>query len=301
MPDVLLWRAMTRGKIKKAGRFVFLALFLALALMLFWRGGADSGFVWREAEERTAGIVMPPPSPAPAPSASPVSTRPKVAIIIDDMGLDRKKSARAVSLPPPVTLSYLAYAPNAQAQADEARARGHEIFLHLPWQSAHEADAGPHVLLAGEAPDVLRQKLKENLDAFRGYVGVNNHMGSLFSQDRAGLDVVMAELKRRGLVFVDSRTSPRTQAESAAHAAGVAAAHRDVFIDDDPSPESVSAQLREVERAARRKGAVIAIGHPKEATLTALESWLPTLAAKGLELVPATAIISPEENKGETP
>lgn len=229
----------------------------------------------------------------------PVAQRPLVAIVIDDAGLDQKRSARAVSrLRAPVTISYLAYAPQAQRQVDAARAAGHEVILHLPWEPENpRIDAGPHHLSVDMAPEQLEYNLLINLDAFNGYDGVNNHMGSRFSQDRAGLAIVMAELKKRNLFFLDSRTTGDSLAEEVAHEHGLPATHRDVFLDHDENSQKVRTSLQEVEDFARRHGSVIAIGHPKDVTLNALEAWIPTLEKKGLELAPLSAVIKLREEE----
>jgi polysaccharide deacetylase 2 family uncharacterized protein YibQ len=103
----------------------------------------------------------------------------------------------------------------------------------------------------------------------------------------------MAALKRHNLLFVDSRTTPKSVAAKEALAAGVPYTSRDVFLDDDESERAVMASLMKVEQVARKSGLAIAIGHPKAGTLAALKKWLPTLKGKGFELVPVTEAVSP--------
>ena len=66
---------------------------------------------------------------------------------------------------------------------------------------------------------------------------------------------------------------------------------RNVFLDDDESPDAVRRRLAETEAVARRQGFAVAIGHPHEATLQALGEWLPGLQSKGMALAPATAVL----------
>ena len=50
--------------------------------------------------------------------------------------------------------------------------------------------------------------------------------------------------------------------------------------------------LRErMKRLARKRGSVVAIGHPYAATLELLERELPKLAAEGIELVTISALV----------
>jgi polysaccharide deacetylase 2 family uncharacterized protein YibQ len=221
------------------------------------------------------------------------ATRPLIAIVIDDAGVDVRRTARAVvNLKAPVTLSYLAYGPNIQKQVTEARKYGHEVMLHLPWEpDSGRADAGPHHLSVEMTPTQLQHHLLANLDGFTGYTGVNNHMGSKFSHDRAGLDIVMTELKKRGVYFLDSRTTPHSLAETVAREHQIPATHRDVFLDNAETGEFLTAALRETEEAALKNGSAIAIGHPKDMTLAALEAWLPAVEAKGFQLVSITTLL----------
>jgi polysaccharide deacetylase 2 family uncharacterized protein YibQ len=222
----------------------------------------------------------------------PVEGRPMVAIVIDDLGLDRKRTQRAIALKPPLTLSFMTYAEDLPQQTAAAHHAGHELLLHVPMQAvdAHE-DAGPNGLLVSLGHDEILRRLRWGLDRFPGYVGINNHMGSRFTADTAGMTPVIDELHERGLLFLDSRTTAATVAETIARREGVPNAARDVFLDDEQSASAIGARLADVERIARRRGSVIAIGHAHDATLAALAEWLATLDARHLALVPLSTIV----------
>lgn len=251
---------------------------------------SDGGRYQYEALEQGAEKTL---QPEPIPKQHMAGRKPMIAIVIDDMGLDRLHSARAVRLPPAVVLSYLPYSSNIAQQTDAAKKAGHELMLHLPMQPERKtADPGPGYLGVEMAPLALHERVMKNLESFTGYVGVNNHMGSKFTKDRDGLAIVMAALAEKKLMFLDSRTAPGSVAEKVAREHGMQSTHRDVFLDDDVAPAAVAKSLIQVEQVARRAGAAIAIGHPKDVTLAALEKWLPSLAAKGYELVPVSQIIA---------
>lgn len=218
--------------------------------------------------------------------------RPMIAVVIDDMGLDRKRSARAVNLAGPLTLSFLTYADDLSGQTAAARAAGHELLLHVSMEpTSTSVDPGPNVLLIGETPDEIRRRLTWGLDRASGYVGINNHMGSKFTGDGPAMAVVMAVLRSRGLLFLDSRTTPDSMAAREARRAGVPVLERNVFLDNLNEVAAVNDRLAEVERIARHHGTAIAIGHPRDATLAALAAWIPHLKERGFVLVPLTAIL----------
>ncbi len=124
-----------------------------------------------------------------------LNSRPLVAIVIDDVGLDRPRSRRAWELPGPLTMSFLPYAKDLREQARAARAQGHELMLHLPMEPNGRSDPGPNALLVSLSDAELRQRTAAALDSFDGYVGVNNHMGSRFTAFRPGMETVLGQFK----------------------------------------------------------------------------------------------------------
>jgi len=214
-----------------------------------------------------------------------------VAIVIDDLGLDRRRTAQVTALSGPLTLSYLAYAQALPAQTAAGRAVGHELMVHMPMQPGDsDIDPGPGALRVGQDGAEIRRRLERALAAFDGHVGLNNHMGSRFTAHAAGMRVVLETTRRRGLLFLDSRTTGGSVAPRLAAATGVPFLERTVFLDHDPHRAAVERQLGALERIARAHGHAVAIGHPRDATVAALRDWLPRAEARGLALVPASAI-----------
>jgi len=127
--------------------------------------------------------------------------------------------------------------------------------------------------------------LDSDLDSVPGAVGVNNHMGSAATADPRVMHAVARVLSRRGLFFVDSRTTDATVAERTAEEESVPSARRRVFLDDVATEAAVRAQLDEAVAKAKAEGSAIAIGHPYPATLEVLEKELPNLADRGVRLV----------------
>lgn len=215
----------------------------------------------------------------------------KIAIIIDDVGPLEEAAQRALDLPAVVTLSFLPYAPKIQKYVSNAKQKGHEIFLHLPMEPLSAKDPGPNALTTALDDAEMKRRIDINLNAFEGYVGVNNHMGSRLTADRHRLEIVAQALKEKGVFFVDSRTNLKSIAAETVGAAGVPVASRDVFLDDDQAPEAIRRELDRLETIARAKGKALAIGHPHEATLRLLQAWLPEAEKRGFVLVPAGQLV----------
>ena len=235
---------------------------------------------------------LPTPPPLPAPIPYKATHKPMIAIVIDDMGVDLKRSEWALDLPAGVTMSYLPYARKIDSQVKEAKDKGHEILLHMPMQAESDGeDPGPYHISVGMSDAQLEKNIITALDSFKGYDGVNNHMGSKFTTYKPGLELFMTELEKRHVFFLDSRTTPQTVAEQVAREHHLLTTHRDVFLDHIETAEFVAAALNHTEDVARVTGAAVAIGHPKDVTLASLEAWLPTLKAKGFQVVSLSEVI----------
>ena len=225
---------------------------------------------------------------------------PKIAIVIDDAGLDKKRTAAVIGLTAPVTISFLTYGEGLPEQARLARKAGHEIMVHMAMEPLNKSiDPGPNVLLTESSANKTLERLRWGLERFDGYVGINNHMGSLFTSDTVGMEVVMQELKRRGLLFLDSRTSVKTVGASIALAYNVPFTQRNIFLDNEATVPAINKQLRIMELFAIRNGYVVAIAHPRDATIQALSQWLAVIAERGFVLVPISTIVA--EQQGLSP
>jgi polysaccharide deacetylase 2 family uncharacterized protein YibQ len=259
---------------------------------------AKQGMELVETEEGISAAPVTRPAQGPAEAALPEITlpprpaRPMIAVIIDDVGLAASGSNQAVNLPPGFTLAFLPYATHLQPLVNRARANSHEIMLHLPMEGRSSANPGPNAMLTELNPEQRQQRLLANLARFSGYAGVNNHMGSAFTEDVPGMELVLAEMKRRKLFFIDSRTTSQSAARQAAVDHAVPYAERDVFLDNDQDSHHILIQLAETEARAKAHGTAIAIGHPHGATLATLAAWQKGLAKRGFDLVPASRIIA---------
>ncbi len=230
-----------------------------------------------------AAMEAPAAASAPAAAAAPPSTRPIIAIVVDDLGGDAVHTRRAIALPRQVALAFLPEPSDTPALARQAARVGHEVLLHMPMQAVTVTKLGSMALTTDLPPGEIVRRLDWALARVPGRIGINNHEGSRFTADRAALDPVMQDLSPRHLFFLDSRTTADTRVVAAARARGVQTGSRDVFLDDVVSLDAVDTQLRALEAKARVQGAAIAIGHPHEITLDAIAYW--AAHEKGFALV----------------
>lgn len=217
---------------------------------------------------------------------------PLVAIIIDDVGYNRRLAAQFLDLDAPLTLSMLPYGPFNKKILSQAQAKGMEIMLHLPMEPFEypKVNPGPGALLSAMTPDEFILQLTEDIDRLPGIVGVNNHMGSRVSTSPERMRQIFSILKSRNLFYIDSRTTAETVAKSSAQLLQLPFAERDIFIDHLDDPAFIHSQLEGLIKRAKTQGYAIGIAHPHPATVNQLKAFMPRLKTE-VTLVPASALI----------
>ncbi len=215
---------------------------------------------------------------------------PRIAIVIDDMGNALRPGRAALALPGAVTYAFLPHTPHAARLAEQANRLGKEVMLHLPMESEQDMPLGPGGLTSGMSRRAFNATLERGLASIPHAYGVNNHMGSRLTSNPDAMLWLMQELSRRGLYFIDSRTSLNTVAEKTAWQNAVSVARRDVFLDATQEPADIRRQYRRLLRLAGQRGSALAIGHPYPETLQVLADELPRLESRGIELVPASRL-----------
>lgn len=217
---------------------------------------------------------------------------PVIAVVIDDMGDNVRRTRDISSLRAPLTASFLTYPPHIESQVAKSLAAGHEIMVHVPMQPKSNVNMTSDILTVEMTPDEVLHNFRKMLTKFHDIKGINNHMGSRLTEDRPRMEEIMKELKKRELFFLDSKTTPHSVGDVVARQYGVDYATRNVFLDNTNELNYILKQLAQTERVARKNGYAIAIGHPKSQTYEALKQWLPTLEQKHIKLVHLSRIVS---------
>ncbi len=227
------------------------------------------------------------------PSSLEMRLHPKVAIVIDDLGGENKVSHELLRLDLPVTFSILPFAPYSKKLAGEAHRKGREVILHLPMEphGYPQVRPGEGVLLEEMNEANLLRQLSEDIEAVPYIDGVSNHMGSRLMEDPEKIKIVFSELKRRGLFFLDSRTTPQSMGLQVAQSVGLKATERSIFIDNSPADEDIKQQLERLIQLSFSKGKAIAIGHPHLSTIKSLKEMIPKMREMGIEIVPLSGVL----------
>lgn len=203
------------------------------------------------------------------------------------------RDSRTLALPGPVTLAIMPDTPHATDFAREAHRAGKTVILHMPMDPA----TGPYAWHPELPLPELESRLNAALLKVPYAAGINNHMGSRMTAEPVAMTWLMAELQRRHLFFVDSRTSAKTVAAAEAQRIGLASVSRDVFLDDERTAEAITRQLQTAIKLAQKQGSAVVIGHPYPVTLDVLERELPRLKAQSVEWIDLRSMISERGNQ----
>lgn len=216
----------------------------------------------------------------------------KLAIILDDLGNDRRAADAVFELPYPLTISVLPNHEHSQEIAEEAERRGYQVMLHLPMQAVATEKAEAQELRPGMPASEVSRLVNQFIQDIPGAVGVNNHQGSEATSNPALMRELMPVLREHHLFYIDSRTTAATVAYETAQSAHVPSGFRNVpFLDDVTEVAAVRKQLELALRGAREKGEAVAIGHPHPATLQALREVLPNAQSEGVRLTFASQLV----------
>ncbi len=227
------------------------------------------------------------------------ASRPRIAIIIDDLGYQLAAGRRALALPGPVAFAVLPETPHGRRLAMLANDAGREVLLHLPLQAAnHEGPAEPGGITLDMTRGAFRTTFAAAMETVPFAVGVSSHRGSLLTRHPGHMAWLMQEIRaREDLFFIDSFTTHESVALQVAREEGVWAARRDVFLDHERTTDAVAREFERLKHKARRQGHAVAIGHPFPETLEVLEEQLPRLGDQGFDLVTVGELIRDERNR----
>ena len=218
---------------------------------------------------------------------------PRVAIIIDDIGFDKKLAYDLLAIEGNFTFSILPCSPFGRTIAENLHTMGAEIMLHLPMEPVQypEINPGPGAILASMSPDVLIESLRKDIDAIPHARGVNNHMGSRITTLSPQMRQIFTILKQRDMFFIDSLTSRDSLCRQSARLFHLPFAQRDVFLDNIQDVSYIKKQLRQLVSVAKKHGSAVGIGHPYKATFDTLKQEVPRIR-KQVRIVPASALVS---------
>ena len=227
-----------------------------------------------------------------ASSEGEINFSPKAAFIIDDLGYETEVAKKMMELEFPVALSILPFLQYSEFTAEEGEKNNKEIMLHLPMEANNNGtDPGPGAIKSDMSEEEIRQAVRDCIFNFPYIIGVNNHMGSKITEDREIMEIVLEEIKKYNLFFIDSVTTKDSIAYEVAREMEIKSAVRSVFLDNENDMDYIKGQMLEVQETALREGEAIAIGHSRINTFYVLKRMVPELIKAGIEIVPVSELV----------
>ncbi len=225
----------------------------------------------------------------PAPYARALHSQargPKITFVIDDMGHTTEHLNLLSGLGNQVTYAILPFLKHSSFFDEFSYQSGAEVILHLPMESVSGTIPGPGLITSSMSDDAVLELARRELDSLPHAQGANNHMGSKGTSDSRMMRLILGELKRRGLLFLDSRTTPQSVSSNVAGDIGFGKVlRRDVFLDNVDEPGKIREQIRNLAETARKHGYAVGIGHYRENTLEVLNQEIPKLRKDGFDII----------------
>ena len=218
---------------------------------------------------------------------------PRVAIVIGGLGVSANVTRQATEkLPGPVTFAFTPYGTDVEGMVTSARAAGHEVLLQAPMEPFDypDNDPGPQTLLTTLSLDQNTDRLHWLMSRFQGYVGIANYMGARFTSTEAALAPVLKEVSRRGLIYVDDGSSPRSLAGQIASANNLPFARAEILLDAVTTTAHIDRALARLEALAREHGSAVGMASALPASIERIAQWAKAAEGRGIVLVPITAV-----------
>lgn len=221
-----------------------------------------------------------------------IGRKPRIALIIDDIGFSRTRARAFLDIGVPMTYAILPRLPLSRDLAEEIHHKGREIMLHQPMEPFDAGiDPGPGAVFVNDAADKITATIKENLTELPFAAGMNNHMGSRFTSSPEKMAQALPVVRDEGLFFVDSLTSGRSKAYPTACSLHMPAACRNVFLDNDRHETLVFRRLEQLLVHAQRSGQAIGIGHPHPETSRAVARFVSSFSPDAVDFVHVSELL----------
>lgn len=230
------------------------------------------------------------------PSSS-LETRPRIAVVIANLGLSIRMTEAAIAMPGSVTLAFSPYAPRLEEWVQQARDAGHEVMLGLPMEPSDfpRSDAGLLSLMTTADLDQNVLNFRRVLSETSGYIGVVNQFGSGFTANRAAVQPILKAIGKRGLVYLDTMANAASIAPEEAARLGTSHASADLFIDPNQSRSVVFTRLSQLELVAETKRSAVIVVDPFPVIMDRVHDWIDTLGEKNMVLTPLSGVIAARE------
>jgi uncharacterized protein len=237
---------------------------------------------------RPADVFAHAPNP-PGPSG------PRIAIVVSGLGIGANATTEALTkLPAAVTFAFSPYGSDVDRLVSRARGEGHEILMQVPMEPLDypDNDPGPRTLMTSIGAEQNLDRLHWFMSRCQGYVGIANYMGARFTANEPAIAPVLSDIAKRGLIYFDDSSSPRSLAVQLSGANNGAFAKANVVLDAVPIATEIDSALSRLETLARIGGVGIGVASALPVSIDRIAQWVKAAENRGLALVPISVVAS---------
>jgi len=234
---------------------------------------------------------------------APTKAETQVAFVLDDWGYSLDNIDELFQIDRPVTLAVLPHLRYSKEISDRVikYGRGYDIILHLPLESKSGKSQERDTIRRNMEKNRVLSILRADIESVPGIIGVSNHQGSRATENKEIMKVILEELRKRDLFFLDSRNTPISVCGNISRKIGLRYAERSVFLDLAQKKEEkqyrayVKKQIRELINIAKTRGSAIAIGHDKKLTIEVIKDSIPDIEKENIKIVPLKKLVGKYE------
>ncbi|RTK93419.1 MAG: divergent polysaccharide deacetylase family protein [Rickettsiales bacterium] len=216
--------------------------------------------------------------------------KPKISIIVTNLGLSRRLTELAMTLPHQCGLGFLPYTQSLKPLLNKAQIKGHEIYLYLPMQTDNVSDnPGKYALLNSLAPEENAARLSAILNSHRSYSGIYSSYKEIFTENTQVSEMVFDQINDKGLIFIlGKKISPNLQNNITRYNNIMPVS---IILDQDLDKEIIIKQLENLVLAAKKNGTALGYAQGFSLTIEVVRDWLENLKKYEIELVPVSDLL----------
>ena len=218
---------------------------------------------------------------------------PRIALVVGGLGIGAAGTFEALAkLPGPITFAFAPYGTDLARWVARARGEGHEVLLQVPMEPFDypENDPGPQTLLTSLNATQNLDRLHWFLSRFQGYVGVANYMGARFTASENTVGPLLRDTAKRGLIYFDDGSSPRSAVPQIAGATNAPFAKADLMLDTVATPAAIDAALAKLETMARERSVAVGVATALPVSIERIAHWVKEAENRGITLVPISMV-----------
>jgi polysaccharide deacetylase 2 family uncharacterized protein YibQ len=215
---------------------------------------------------------------------------PKISIIVTNLGLNRRLTELALTLPKECALGFLPYTKSLKPLLSKAQKNGNEIYIYLPLQtSKSDKNEIKYALMSNLGQEENTLRLNMILNSHTKYNGVYSNYKEVFTDNSRTSKSIFEYLNDKDLIFILGKG---LQSDALRHLNS----HdnimpTDIIIDEEPDKEYILRQLKNLANIAQEEGVALGYAQSFNITIEMIKKWIPILKQQGIKLVPVSVLL----------